>query len=146
MSVPKCGMGSELSLSHVSPPPAHCPPPATCHRLLTWTAQIRAGRGQRRPGKARRSLVSPLTLSKKENSCRVPYLPTVAMDRSLVPRSFIFFCRERVHAMDALCISRVACVHHCESQHRQHGAFLTGTVIRTPMDELLRTSHLSLQD
>lgn len=36
-----------------------------------------------------------LTLSKKENSCSVPYLPTAATDRSLVPRSFIFFCREK---------------------------------------------------
>lgn len=36
-----------------------------------------------------------LTLSKKENSCSVPYFPTAAMDRSLLPRSFIFFCGEK---------------------------------------------------
>lgn len=133
-----------------------CPPPATSPLPppLTSTAQIRAGRGQPGPGKAWRSLVPPLTLSKKENSCRVPYLPTVAMDRSLVPRSFIFFCGERVHATDALCVSQVARVHLCESHSIANTSFpdrnrhqvLAGGLPRTPTDELLRTTHLGLQD
>lgn len=34
----------------------------------------------------------------------MPYLPTAAMDRSLVPRSFIFFCGEKSRAVKAPCI------------------------------------------
>lgn len=48
--------------------------------------------------------VPPVTLSKKENSCRVPYFPTAAMDRSLVPRSFIFFCGGKC-VLSVLCAS-----------------------------------------
>lgn len=31
----------------------------------------------------------------------MPYFPTAAMDRSLVPRSFIFFCGEKLCAVKA---------------------------------------------
>lgn len=70
-----------------------CPLPHTTAALLpgphrrTWQeAAVSRWKGPQR---------ASLTLSKKENSCSVPYFPTAAMDRSLVPLSFIFFCREK---------------------------------------------------
>lgn len=104
--------GSALSSpSHLT---TTLPPPMTAFTLLPHPRApytLCSPPGSPRPAAVHRArpAAHTLTLSKKENSCRVPYLPTAAMDRSLVPRSFIFFCGKKSW-LSMPCASPAACL------------------------------------